>query len=99
MTDGLNDNTDSGRRLPPPDAHGHAALLLVESLLHGLVARKLIATADAVEIVAVAAEVKEEIGDELGNTPEALARSLTLLAAIGSSLSADLPSDADATFT
>lgn len=99
MTDGLNDNMESGRRLPPPDAHGHAALLLVESLLHGLVARKLIATADAVEIVAVAAEVKEEIAGDLGIAPEALAQSLALLAAIRSSLSADLPGGADAALT
>jgi hypothetical protein len=46
---------------PEPDAHGQAAMLLVESLLHGLIARSVIGVADAIEVVAVAAEVKEEV--------------------------------------
>lgn len=39
------------------DAHGQAALLLVESLVHGLIARSVISVTEAVEIVDVAAEV------------------------------------------
>lgn len=88
----LNDNADGSY---PPSAHGHgqAALLLVESLLHGLIARKLIATSDAVEIVATAAEVTQESSYERNEDPELLARSLVLLEAIRTSLAIDLPAD------
>lgn len=72
------------------DPAGHAALLLVESLIHALVARKLISVEDAVEIVAVAAEVNSEIGEELGDTPHSLSRSLAILEAINASLSRDV---------
>ena len=41
-------------------------MLLVESLIHGLIARSVISVAEAVEIVEVAAEVKTEIAEELG---------------------------------
>lgn len=78
-------------RLRGPDAHGQAAILLVESLIHGLVARSIISVADAVEIVGVAAEVKEEVGADLGDSPETMEKSLTILGAIQASLSLDLP--------
>lgn len=73
-------------RPPEPDAHGQAAMLLVESLIHGLIARSVITVADAVEIVEVAAEVKAEIASDLGDTPETMRHSLNLLAAISDSL-------------
>ncbi len=76
-----------------PDAHGQAALLLVESLIHGLVARRIIAVEDAVEIVDVAAEVKAEVATDLGDSPANLRKSLALLDAISSSLRRDLPRD------
>jgi hypothetical protein len=72
-----------------PDAHGQAAMLLVESLIHGLIARSVITVADAVEIVDVAAEVKAEIASDLGDTPETMRHSLYLLAAISDSLRPD----------
>ena len=87
-----NDN-DSGRaqaRAREPDAHGQAAILLTESLIHGLIAGNVITVADAVEIVAAAAEVKEEIGEELGDSPATLQRSLALLDSIRLSLARDL---------
>lgn len=90
MTGTLNDNVD-GPYLPPADAHGQAALLLVESLLHGLIARKLIAISDAVEIVTVASEVTQESTQDHSADPETLARSLVLLEAIGTSLAIELP--------
>lgn len=90
MTGTLNDNV-GGPYLPPAEAHGQAALLLVESLLHGLIARKLIAISDAIEIVAVASEVTQESSHDLGEDPVILARSLVLLEAIGTSLAIDLP--------
>jgi len=59
-SDTSNDNRDD-RAFQGPDAHGRAAMLLVESLLHGLIARDLITVADAVEVVEVAADVAGEV--------------------------------------
>jgi hypothetical protein len=73
-----------------PDPYGQAALLLVESLLHGLVARSAISLVDAIEIVTVALDVKDEIAADLGDSPETKDKSLELLAAIRTSLSNDL---------
>jgi len=92
-TDSLNDNADprGDTAQRGPDAHGQAAMLLVESLIHGLIARKVISVADAVEIIEIAADVKEDIGEALGDSPETLRKSLALLGAISSSLKPDLP--------
>ncbi len=87
-----NDNDVRGDGLlRGPDAHGQAAMLLVESLLHGLIARSVISVADGIEIVGIAAEVKEEVAAELGDSPATMQKSLTLLAAISASLTNDLP--------
>ncbi|MHB8285207.1 MAG: hypothetical protein ACYDD1_11075 [Caulobacteraceae bacterium] len=86
-----NDASRDNGRLRGPDAHGQAAMLLVESLIHGLVARSVISVADAVEIVGIAGEVKEEIAEDLGDSPATMRKSLTILAAIGNSLAHDLP--------
>lgn len=97
----MNDETSNDNHLaramtlPEPDAYGQAALLLAESLLHGLIARSVITVADAVEIVGVATEVKEEIAFELGDSAATMQKSLGLLNAIRLSLSNDLPSDHD----
>ena len=85
-----NDGARAYARMPEPDAHGQAAMLLTESLIHGLIAREVITVADAVEIVSVAAEVKEEIGDEIGDSPATMQRSLALLSSIRSSLENDI---------
>lgn len=74
-----------------PDAHGQAAMLLVESLIHGLIARSLLTPADAVEIVEIATEVKEDIAASLGDSPATLRKSLDLLEAVGNSLKGDVP--------
>lgn len=88
MTDNVNDNHPypAGARLPEPDAHGQAAMLLVESLIHGLIDRSLITVADAIDVVEVAAEVKADVAAELGDSPETMRRSLGMLAAISDSL-------------
>lgn len=86
-----NDNAVVPTTTREPDAHGQAAMLLVESLIHGLIASKVIGVADAVEIVEVATEVKEEIGADLGDTPATLRKSIDLLRAISSSLKTDIP--------
>ncbi|MEJ7934799.1 hypothetical protein WG907_11080 [Sphingobium sp. AN558] len=91
----FNDNDVSGvnGHWVGADAHGHAALLLVESLIHALLARSVISVEDAVEIVAVAAEVKEAIQDEAGASPATTERSLRILREIRASLAIDLPED------
>lgn len=75
-----------------PDPHGHAALLLVESLIHGLIASSSLTVAQAVEIVQIAAEVKQATADDVGDTPATLHESLHLLNSISASLIHDLPS-------
>lgn len=72
-----------------PDAHGQAALLLVESLIHVLIERSVISVADAVDAVATATEVKEDTGLQLGDTAATLAKSLDLLDAIAGSMRRD----------
>lgn len=94
MTDQIvNDNEPARARgdQRTPDAMGQAAMLLVESMLHGLIARNVITVADAMEMVEVAAEVKEETAGELGDTKAVMERSLALLGSIHASLAGDLP--------
>ncbi|MFN3538379.1 MAG: hypothetical protein ACK4Y4_13125 [Brevundimonas sp.] len=88
-------SNDNGERHASggPDAHGHAALLLVESLIHGLIARKVITVRDAVECVEVAAEAETEIQAERHAAPASQRQSAAILGAIGASLSYDLPKD------
>lgn len=91
MNEHTNDNLGypAAPRSPEPDAHGQAAMLLVESLIHGLVDRQVLSVADAVEIVEAAADVKAEIASDMGDSPETMRRSLTMLAAISESLRLD----------
>lgn len=91
MTYNLNDNgiSASGRAVPEPDAHGHAAYLLTESLIHGLVARSALSVDAAIEIVEIAAEVKVEIAPALGDSPATLRRSLSMLESLATSLRSD----------
>ena len=84
-----NDNYPEAGCGPEPDAHGQAAMLLIESLIFGLIERSAMSVADAIDVVDAAAEVKVEIGADLGDSPETMARSLHLLAAIGHSLRMD----------
>jgi hypothetical protein len=91
-TDNSNDN-NGARRLRPQanaDAHGQAALLLVESLIHGLIARSMISVSEAVEIVEVAVEVNAELALDRSDEEEGLDHSLQLLGAISESLRRDI---------
>jgi len=93
MPDNSNDN-QLGREAaarPEPDAHGQAAMLLVESLIHGLIERSVISVPEAIEIVEVAAEVKTEVAAELGDSPATMRHSLDLLASLKLSLEGDVP--------
>ena len=73
------------------EPHGQAALLLVESLIHGLIASSSLTVQEAVEIVEIAAEVKQDTADDVGDTPTTLRASLRLLNSIKTSLMHDLP--------
>jgi hypothetical protein len=64
---------------------------LVESLVHGLIARSVISVTEAVEIVDVAAEVKRDLGADMGASDATLQRSISLLENISRSLRLDLP--------
>ena len=98
MTDPIsNDNAgppDSGL-LSGPDAHGQAAMLLVESVIHGLIAKSVFSTREAIDIVGTAIDVKEEVADELGDSAATMQKSLAILAAIRTSLKHDEPEIAE----
>jgi hypothetical protein len=85
-----NDNDVVATAARETEANGQAAMLLVESLIHGLIERKVISVADAVEIVETAREVQVDAGVELDSHPTTQ-RSITLLQAISTSLKGDLP--------
>lgn len=74
---------------PPPDAHGQAGLLLAESILHSLVAGGTWTTAQAIEAVKVAADVKLEVATLEREPVDIMRHSLALLAGISESLKSD----------
>lgn len=55
-----NDPTILGTTASLPDAHGQAALLLVESLIHGLCEDSTLSNAKAIDIVETAVDVQHE---------------------------------------
>lgn len=71
------------------DPHGQAALFLIESLLHGLIEKSVLTSGEALAVVERAAEVKVENAPDLGDSLEALAKSLALIDAIAVSLRHD----------
>lgn len=73
------------------DAHGRAALVLAESLVHGLCENMIISTGDAVDIVDRAASVQHERAAVAGFGAASLLQSHGLLVAIANSFRADLP--------
>jgi hypothetical protein len=87
----MSDNDNSWRTAtsPMPDAHGHAALLLVESLIHGLIERSLITVDDAIEIVETAKSVQVDVADEADAHGAPMWHAHTMLTAIERSLSYD----------
>lgn len=93
----MNDDTNNPNAMgadsqcDEPDAHGHAALLLVASLIHLLVERSSITLIEAVGVVDVAEDVSREIlADRAGQAP-AMAKSAALLATIKSKLKTAFP--------
>lgn len=88
----LNDNEPAGtaQARHAPDPHGQAAMLLVESLMHGLITQSVITAADAIEIVNIAAEVKEEVAADMGDTIGTMKKSLAILNAIQMTLAHEI---------
>lgn len=69
---------------------GRTAIILVETILHGLVARSVLTIPDAVELVRAASDVHRELAAEEGDDPERSKRIEVLLDQIASSLESDL---------
>jgi hypothetical protein len=84
-----NDNSWRTATSPMPDAHGHAALLLVESLIHGLIERSVISVDDAMEIVETANSVQVDVAEAADGDGAPMWHGHTLLTAIERSLSYD----------
>jgi hypothetical protein len=92
MTLSINDNEGPRPtvRFDEPDAHGQAAILLVESLIHALVARSVISLEDAMEVITVALDVKTEIAVDLGDIDDTTDKSAALISRMLQSLTNDL---------
>jgi hypothetical protein len=74
-----------------PDAHGQAALLLTESLIHMLVENGRLTNTQAVDVVHTAAVVKVEVAEAAGESKTRMFESLALLARMENSFQADEP--------
>ncbi len=82
------------RAAPPvaePDAHGQAALLLTESLIHMLVESGGLTNTQAVDVVHSAAVVKVEVAEAAGESKSRMRESLALLSRMEDSFQADEP--------
>jgi hypothetical protein len=86
----LEENTGAVPPMAEPDAHGQAALLFAESILHMLVERSILSVEDAVSVVQTATEVKLELATEAGESRERMQASLDLLFRISDSFAADI---------
>ncbi len=74
-----------------PDAHGQAALLLAESILHALVDTSVISNAEAIDVVTHATEVKREVATAAGESIGRMQQSLDLLERMTASFESDDP--------
>lgn len=86
-------NDNHAAQFPPmsePDAHGQAALILAESIIHALVETKTITAERALEIVHTAEEIKTEVAELAGESEGRMNESLELLKRIGISLQKDI---------
>jgi len=79
------------RPVAEPDAHGQAALLLTESLLHMLVESRRLTNAQAVDVVHSATVVKVEVAEAAGESTNRMLESLALLIRMEDSFRADEP--------
>lgn len=83
-----NDN-DHTQPSGAPDAEGKAALLLVESLIHGLCEQRTLSIAQAVAIADRAADVQRDHAEAADGAGASMWRSHGLLGRIAASLRAD----------
>lgn len=84
--------TLDGYRAPvsvEPDAHGQAALLLTESLLHTLVDKGALSNGEAIEAIEIAAEVKYEVATSDDESRKRMDESLELLTKMRVSFQSD----------
>lgn len=72
-----------------PDAHGQAALLLAESILHALVETSTLTNAEAISVVTAASEVKREVATAAGESVGRMQQSLNLLLQMTASFESD----------
>lgn len=91
MSDNENVLNGNGLLASSTDPHGQAALVLVESLIHGLVARSVLTTVDAVDILEGAKEVQADFADAADGAGAGMWRSHALITAMTASLRHDLP--------
>jgi hypothetical protein len=83
------DNDARLRAVQEPDAHGQAALLLTESLIHTLVENSAITNVQAIELIRIAAEVKVEVATAAHESNGRMKESLALLSKMASSFESD----------
>ncbi|WP_375402249.1 hypothetical protein [uncultured Sphingomonas sp.] len=69
---------------------GQAALLLIESLIHGLKERGILTIGEAVDVIETAADVQYELADAADGAGSGLRHVASLLTAMASSLQGDL---------
>lgn len=85
-----NDNDAVGQSAPPlAGAHGQAALLLVESLIHGLRENDTLSREEAVAIAERAIDVQRDHAEVADGASAPMWRSHALLSQIATSLRAD----------
>ncbi|MBB5713114.1 hypothetical protein FHT02_004377 [Sphingomonas xinjiangensis] len=84
-----NDPAKRGPTLSSSDPHGHAALLLVESLIHGLCENSTLSVGQAVEITERAISVQFDQAEAADGEGAPLWRSHALLSVIAASLQVD----------
>ncbi|WP_375428919.1 hypothetical protein [uncultured Sphingomonas sp.] len=77
------------------DPYGQAALLLAESLIHGLKERGVLTVADAVDIIETSADVQYDLADAADGAGSGLRQAASLLTAMAVSLRNDVRSARD----
>lgn len=88
----MSSNDNDSARMPvseQSDSHGHAALLLVESLIHGLCENETLSVSEAVAITERAADVQGESAEAADGASASLWRAHAQLRSIKESLSID----------
>lgn len=84
-----NDSAARGQLSPSPEAYGQAALLLVESLIHGLCENSTLSTDEAIEITERAIHVQADQAEAADGAAAPMWQSHALLSSIAASLKID----------